>query len=809
MADIAQIGFAADTSELKDAKASLDALVPAAKKAERAADSLAKSNDKVAQAAGRVRDANGKFVSAANAAAAGMSATTSAANAASGAIERKASWVSTLIARLRGLAPAADAAAAGLKRVNAVANDNFNNAQATPGNIAAQFQDIGVTAAMGMNPLLIALQQGTQLSSAFAGPGGVGAIGAAFKQLLSPTALLTIGIVGLVAAGLQMVDWVKVAQFALNGLADIIVDIAPYAVAAAGALALIYAPAIIGGVVSLTRGFIGLAASMLAAIGIPALIVAGLVAIVAAANHFRDDLTRILGFDIVAAAKNGVNFIISAFVAGFNTLKLTWRELPFVIGDVTIQAANATIRTIARMVNTTIEAINGLLSNLPSWMGVGSNGITFRMSEADAFNNPLAGSAAGMAAVASQEFDKARQTDWLGGAIDFIRDGAARVGDALRSAAAGLGADEKKKKTRKGPKTDAEKFEDIATGANNYIRDKRAEAAALGLTAFEAAKLTHQTDLLNKATAQGITLTPQMKQRIEELAAGMARADVALSKATFMHNFNRDASEAIAGLQLERDALFMTEHAARAAQIEFDYLAQARQKNIDLTPADIAAIKGVAAEQAALEIEVRRTREAIDFTKDAARGFIGDLRGNLAQGQTLFQAFGNAVINVLDKVADRLMSIALDAAFAGGGGGGGFGGFLAGLFGGGKAYAKGGAFSGGVQFFAKGGVVDGATAFGMRGGLGVMGEKDPEAIMPLKRGPDGSLGVQMYRGGRGATNASTIEVIVRAEEGDMFRPVVRTVAQDEAIKVTNEGLRQYDDALPTRVNQIASDERAR
>ncbi len=30
-------------------------------------------------------------------------------------------------------------------------------------NIAAQFQDIGVTAAMGMNPLQIALQQGTQL----------------------------------------------------------------------------------------------------------------------------------------------------------------------------------------------------------------------------------------------------------------------------------------------------------------------------------------------------------------------------------------------------------------------------------------------------------------------------------------------------------------------------------------------------------------------------------------------------------------------------------------------------------------------
>src|SRR5690606_14274693 len=83
-------------------------------------------------------------------------------------------------------------------------------AQATPSNIAAQFQDIGVTAAMGMNPLLIALQQGTQLSMAFAG--GLKGLLPALMMLISPTALLTIGIVALVAAGLQMVNWIKVAQ---------------------------------------------------------------------------------------------------------------------------------------------------------------------------------------------------------------------------------------------------------------------------------------------------------------------------------------------------------------------------------------------------------------------------------------------------------------------------------------------------------------------------------------------------------------------------------------------------------------------
>lgn len=67
--------------------------------------------------------------------------------------------------------------------------------------------------------------------------------------------------------------------------------------------------------------------------------------------------------------------------------------------------------------------------------------------------------------------------------------------------------------------------------------------------------------------------------------------------------------------------------------------------------------------------------------------------------------------------------------------------------------AKGGAWSGGVQKFAKGGaftnsIVDSPTAFGMAGGQpGLMGEAGPEAIMPLARGSDGSLGVRMVGGG--------------------------------------------------------------
>lgn len=57
--------------------------------------------------------------------------------------------------------------------------------------------------------------------------------------------------------------------------------------------------------------------------------------------------------------------------------------------------------------------------------------------------------------------------------------------------------------------------------------------------------------------------------------------------------------------------------------------------------------------------------------------------------------------------------------------------------------ATGGVYSGGVrQAFAMGGVVSGPTYFPMAGGVGLMGEAGPEAIMPLRRGPGGRLGVE-------------------------------------------------------------------
>lgn len=91
-------------------------------------------------------------------------------------------------------------------QANIAANARAATSNANVANIAAQFQDIGVTAAMGMSPLQIALQQGTQLSAVLGSQGAGGAVralGAAFASVLNPVSLVTIAVVGLGAAALQ------------------------------------------------------------------------------------------------------------------------------------------------------------------------------------------------------------------------------------------------------------------------------------------------------------------------------------------------------------------------------------------------------------------------------------------------------------------------------------------------------------------------------------------------------------------------------------------------------------------------------
>ncbi|WP_455270302.1 M15 family metallopeptidase [Rhizobium herbae] len=93
--------------------------------------------------------------------------------------------------------------------------------KANTANIAAQFQDIAVTAQYG-DPLQVALQQGTQLSSIL-GPLGVGgsikALQAGLMSLVSPVSLITIG---LIAGGVAAYQYFTSASADVKKLDDVL-----------------------------------------------------------------------------------------------------------------------------------------------------------------------------------------------------------------------------------------------------------------------------------------------------------------------------------------------------------------------------------------------------------------------------------------------------------------------------------------------------------------------------------------------------------------------------------------------------------
>ncbi|HEX7822730.1 MAG TPA: phage tail length tape measure family protein [Sphingobium sp.] len=716
---------------------------------------------------------------------------------------------------LTALPAAAGQAAVGINKLTSTAAASAGALQANTGNIAAQFQDIGVTAAMGMNPLIIGLQQGTQLSAVFAQSGGsMGSVLAgAFKQIANAQALATIGLVALVAAIIQMINWSALAQAALIGLADVLVDIAPYAVAAAAALALIYAPAIISGLATVIATIGKMALSLLALIPIPVLIVAGLTAIVAAAVHFRDDLTKYLGFDIVKAARDGINWVIGAFVGGFNGIKAAWDKLPSAIGDVVIQAANATLRAVENMVNGTVGLINGLTAKLP--FGLGQN-IQLGNVSFGKIDNPYAGAASSVGSIVSESVKAAQSVDYVGKAIDGVTALAAKGASKLREWAGAIGASDDKKKA--GPKagavgkTDADKWADLIGNADKQQRALDQAGAQIGVYGQDLSRLKHEQELFNQAQDQGIKLTAAMNQELRSRAAAMAAKEYDNTRKAAAADGARWHEEQMRQLEVERGALGLTGEALAAYNykqqlINRELAAGVALKDIDITKiaqqADAYAKAATANDATRKAIEDQR--KAMEANRETVKGFFTDWINGVREGESVFKSFEKSILKALNNIIDQMISQMLNQMLGGMGGmggglnsfaptgtgnaggfGGGFGmggltGGLGGTIGGilgtmlgkgiadlfGSLFANGGTF-GTSQKFAHGGAFDQAQRFANGGAftnkiyntptlfrfangaqLGEMGEAGPEAVMPLKRGPNGALGVQMHGGGSG------------------------------------------------------------
>jgi hypothetical protein len=103
------------------------------------------------------------------------------------------------------------------------------------------------------------------LQAALGDKGAAGAVkilGSAFTSLLNPVMLASVALVGLIAAGIKLVNWGHTAASVLTFVADILPNIADYAAIAAVGLALLYAPAILGGLTVLSETILAVTARL-------------------------------------------------------------------------------------------------------------------------------------------------------------------------------------------------------------------------------------------------------------------------------------------------------------------------------------------------------------------------------------------------------------------------------------------------------------------------------------------------------------------------------------------------------------------
>lgn len=242
-----------------------------------------------------------------------------------------------------------------------------------------------------------------------------------------------------------------------------------------------------------------------------------------------------------------------------------------------------------------------------------------------------------------------------------------------------------------------------------------------------------------------------------------------------------DSAERIISLQKELDLLRLRNSVVQGTATD--------NKNADPKAGKPKTLDdGIADGLEKIKTQSMTTGEMMSSAFTGAADKMGDAFAEFAlTGKLNMKSFAASFIaDITRMIAKQMILRALTSAFGGGGGGlipGGVGAV---------PYAKGGAFSGGIQFFANGGVVDSPTGFGMSGGkMGVMGEAGPEAIMPLKRGSDGKLGVSMSGAGGGTVINSPIYITVQggntseetaAETAKAVRQAAREVFMEETTK---------------------------
>ena len=335
-----------------------------------------------------------------------------------------------------------------------------------------------------------------------------------------------------------------------------------------------------------------------------------------------------------------------------------------------------------------------------------------------------------------------------------------------------------------------DKAREAVEGAREEAEAQRRLATAYAEGEAAVRETTIALEAEQTARAAGISLGSAAFETLKSEIAARAEYERGIDST----QAKLEAQEAFAArlVDAEDDLALARLEAATSGQAGSEAIVAARRAEIEVTKAGISATSELGQryiETARSVAEVRAgadaNQQAIDDYADALsdaeyRGqqFGDTITGSLEQSLFAFDSLGASLTSLAEDLARLIVRMtimeplarSIGAAFTGafapapaGGGGGGGGGSS----GGGALFAHGGAFSQGrLMAFAKGGafgrhgIVSKPTLFPMARGAGLMGEAGPEAVLPLKRGRDGKLGVSADAGEGGGGGISVdVQVI--------------------------------------------------
>jgi hypothetical protein len=379
-----------------------------------------------------------------------------------------AAAVSTVNSRL-ALEEAAATGAAGAMQM---LERNTGMAANQQRNLVFQLNDIGVSLAGGMNPLMVIAQQGSQIATIY-GPdeGGLG-------RALQETGNLAVGLVTKFAPLLAVIG---LGAGAIGGLAGEINKTSD---------------------VQVTFGDTALAVWQAFADGIYTLVEPALSSIGGWLGGLWDEVRPGL-----VALGNG---IIGPFVGAFDAAKITWSAFPNVMGDIIIATVNNVIVGVESMINEAIALVNDFKAKVGLAGDIGA-------VEFGGVENPYEGATSGLAEGVVGAFSGAMNVDYLGGAFGAIS-GRAQTNARNRLAEEDDGAGQKA----------IDAYDKLIEKTQERILQMELEADTMGMVASQALQLTNMEGLLAEAEQTGVTLTEPRIEQLTRMATTMTDLQLTL-----------------------------------------------------------------------------------------------------------------------------------------------------------------------------------------------------------------------------------------------------------------------------------------